>query len=196
MPTFPDFRNCSDNFQNERGIFFFFFTIWPISTANTPMKHRNNSVEIYENTLWSMLPEHTIPHWKTKKLHTVGGGTQWLPHPLSAGTRFSGNLECSLWHLKCALKLPNNEIAHYLELTRLNFRKKMWPDWRPLFQRAGSCSHSCAVPAANNLPRRSSIMRCWSQMSHAVITCPLVMDAGSRIVNFIVNFIRDGTVFT
>ena len=61
-------------------------------------------------------PEHTIPHWKTKKLHTVGGGGGCpppTPSPLGrfppSGSvasltrkRFSGNLECSLWHL-CVL---------------------------------------------------------------------------------------------
>ena len=26
-------------------------------------------------------PEHTIPHWKTKKLHTVGGGVHPPPTP-------------------------------------------------------------------------------------------------------------------
>ena len=47
-------------------------------------------------------PEHTIQHWKTKKLHTVGGDPSHTLPPSVASLprrRFSGNLECSLWHL-------------------------------------------------------------------------------------------------
>ena len=59
---------------------------------------------------------------------------------------------------------------------------------------------SKVIRAPTPLAMHSQIqeIRCESQTSHAVITWSVVIDpmnVGSRIVNFIVNFIRDGTVF-
>ena len=76
---FPDFRK----FPKRGKLFFssfFFFNNMTIST-NTQL-----NTEIMCRNMWKYplkyAPEHTIPHWKTKKLHTVGGGT---PHPPPLG---------------------------------------------------------------------------------------------------------------
>ena len=110
------------------------------------------SVEICENTLWSMHQNIQFHIEKTKKLHTVGGGDggrgdHTLPPPPSSSVaslprrRFSGNLECSLWHL-CQIKFCSTLGAclvfriNMTSQTCLRRRSLAWP-----------CFHFCENPA-------------------------------------------------
>ena len=106
--TFPGNFWISGFFQKE-GSFFFYFLLQSMTISTQySIKHRNNVCRNMWKYPLKYAPEHTIPHWKTKKLHTVDTP---LPHPPPSVAslprrRFSGNLECSLWHLWIILCPP------------------------------------------------------------------------------------------
>ena len=106
----PHFRKFLDfRIFPKRGKLFFFFFLYYNMTISTQysIKHRNNVCRNMWKYPLKYAPEHTIPHWKTKNLHTVRGRgdtpshTLPPPPPLSLRSLAGGFQE--IWNAPCGI---------------------------------------------------------------------------------------------